>query len=138
MLPAYGKYFNPCRNLQMDYLNSHVRQMYQQCQPYKEGRQRTFDQLQNDLQKASQEITPQMCKNWFKERATGKAYRNFLSSHTIRKISNNLIKRKLILPIISSYLLKIEYTNNKFASLISSSLAPFTDLIITFCPVQNL
>src|SRR5579885_2412881 len=26
--------------------------------------------------KASQEITPQMCKNWFKERATGKAYRN--------------------------------------------------------------
>ena len=52
MLPAYGKYFNPCRNLQMDYLNSHVRQMYQQCQPYKEGRQRTFDQLQNDLQKS--------------------------------------------------------------------------------------
>ena len=58
MLPAYGKYFNPCRNLQMDYLNSHVRQMYQQCQPYKEGRQRTFDELQNDLRKACQELTP--------------------------------------------------------------------------------
>lgn len=81
-LPPYGKYFNPCE-LANGYLKSRVRQLYQNSQAYNEGRLRTFDELQDDLLKASKEITPEMCKNWFNERATDKDYTNFLSNNII-------------------------------------------------------
>ena len=88
-LPPYGKYFNPCE-LANGYLKSRLREMYQDSIAFKEGRPTTFDQLKADLKKASLEITPEMCRNWFKERATDKGYKDFLERHF------NIVNKKFI------------------------------------------
>jgi hypothetical protein len=64
--------------------------MYQDSIAFKEGRPRTFDELKADLKKASLEITPEMCRNWFKERATDKGYKDFLERHF------NIVNKKFI------------------------------------------
>ena len=38
-------------------------------------RARTFQEMESDLRKASQKITPKMCASFFRERANGRAFK---------------------------------------------------------------
>jgi len=74
-LPPYGKYFNPCE-LVNSFLKSQLRKVYTSSPPAVTQRARTFRELQKDLEKASQKITPDICAGFFRERANGRAFKN--------------------------------------------------------------
>jgi transposase len=79
MLPPLGKLFNPCE-LAVGFLKERVRRYYHSSRAFKEGRPRTFVELGSDLKRATEGITPQKVRGWWRERADGRAFEEALEA----------------------------------------------------------
>lgn len=73
-LPPYGKLFNPCE-LVNSFLKSEIRRSYAGSSAAQTQRARTFKEIETDLRKAADKLTPEICASFFRERANGRAFK---------------------------------------------------------------
>ena len=74
-LPPYGKFFNPLE-LVNGFIKNKVRRMYVGSDAAESQRARTYKEIEHDLRKAAEEVTPKLCESFFRERANGRAFKN--------------------------------------------------------------
>lgn len=73
-LPPYGKFFNPLELIN-GFIKNKVRMMYVGSDVAQSQWARTFKELECDLRKAAEEVTPKLCQSFFRERVNGRAFK---------------------------------------------------------------